>query len=339
MKIEEVFNKKNNGVYVILEMANAHDGSAQIAGQIVDAAADAGADAIKFQLFTADELAVPDFSYYELYKKLQMPLETWKGLVKHAKDKGLDVLFDVFGLESANTAFDLNAAGIKVHNADISNYELLRSIAKMKLPVILSCGGSYVSEIHKAMDILKKNGTDKIMLMFGIQSYPTQPEDSFLAKIQLLNDEFSVPVGFAPHLEGGSQEAVLVPGLAVAAGAKAVEVHLTLDRSKKLPDYFSSLEPGELKQMLSAVNMASKSRGERSLELSKKETEYRQKHKKFLTASESIKAGEKISYKNVALKRINDSGEDNLTEIDPFIGKTAVAAIEKYSPVKRKDLK
>jgi len=339
MKIRSLFNGKDSRPYIIAEMANAHNGDKKIAKAIVLSAAKAGADAVKFQFFTPDELAVPSYSSYELYKRLQMPESSWRELFKLAKKRGLEVLVDVFGLQSAKMAVKLGTDGFKIHNADINSLKLIQYVAGTKKPVILSCGGSLPEEISNAISTIRKMKNRNIMLMFGIQSYPTDISDSFLGKIKLFIKKFDVPVGFASHLEGGKPESIAAPSWAVIAGASAVEVHITIDRSQKLPDYYSSLEPDEFSKMALLVRDVHLAMQGDSLKLSKKELDYRLRHKKFLVASKDIRKNESLTESNTALKRINNPSENSVTSMMYILGKRSKRALSLNSPISKEDIK
>jgi len=282
-----------NKIFVIAEMANSHEGDIKVAKKIVEAAAKAGADAIKFQKFTPNELAEPDHEYYSLYRRLQMSLKEWKELINFAKLQKLKVFVDVFGLESAKQVSKLNIDGYKIHSADISNPQILKFLSNVNKPVLLSAAGCLPNEIDTALSIIKKTPKE-IVLMHGFQGYPTQLEDLNLSRIQSLKAKFGLPVGLMDHVAGDSQMAVLIPSLGVSLGATIIEKHITLDRSKKGLDYYSALNPNEFKKMVSLLRMTKKSLGKSTFELVDNELKYRLVHKKNSIAKIPIKKGTKL---------------------------------------------
>lgn len=282
-----------NKTFVIAEMANSHEGDIKVAKKIAEAAAKAGADAIKFQKFTPDELAEPDHEYYSLYQRLQMSLKEWKGLIDFAKSKKLKVFVDVFGLESAKQISKLNIDGYKIHSADISNPQILKFLSNVNKPVLLSVAGCLPNEIDTALNIIKKTPKE-IVLMHGFQGYPTQLEDLNLSRITSLKAKFGLPVGLMDHVAGGSQVSLLIPSLGVSLGAAIIEKHITLDRSKKGLDYYSALNPGEFKKMISLLRTTEKSLGNSTFELVDNELKYRLVHKKNSIAKIPIKKGTKL---------------------------------------------
>ena len=326
-------------VFVIAEMANAHEGRIEAAKAIIEAVAAAGADAIKFQVFTPDELAVPSFAHYELYKDLQMPDTTWAELVDRAHDLDLRVFADVFGHESADLMHRLGIDGFKIHAADVSNRTLLRHVGGFGKPVLLSVAGSTWIETAEAVSILRSVGVESIVLMHGIQNYPTRLEHSFLRRIEALRGSFGLPVGFASHVAGGSPESRSLPVWAVAAGADVLEIHITLDRSKEGLDYYSSLEPNEFAALVQSVRAMEVCLGGRSLRLSEEEVEYRLAHKKWLVATQEITAGEHISEQNVALKRIDHPPSGRPVGMDFALGHEAINPIPVHEPIQLKDLR
>ena len=332
-------NVLEQGVFIIAEMANAHEGNVTAAKAIVEAAANAKADAVKFQVFSPDELATPTYEDYELYGKLQMPKQAWQELVGHARALGLKVFSDVFGLPSAELMHSLGVDGFKIHAADVSNYALLRYVGASGKTVLLSVGGSVWTETADALLALKEAGALSVALMYGFQGYPNLLVDSYLRRIELLAEKFKLPIGFASHLGADDPEATMLPVWAVTAGASIIEEHLTLDRSRKGLDYFSSLEPGEFAEMVRRIRQVEPALGRRSLVLSPKEVEYRLSHKKWPVVTRDVKAGEAMTDRNVALKRAPDPPSGRALNLDMVIGHRAARDIPAYTPIQTKDLK
>ena len=283
-------------------MANSHEGNLQTAKKIIKAAADAGADAIKFQKFTADELAMPDHEYYKLYKKLEMSPNSWKQLISYAKSQKLFVFVDIFGINSAKFILKTNIDGLKIHSSDISNPKLLQLLSKTKKPVLISTAGSTINEIFEILSVFQ-NEKREIILMHGFQGYPTNIQDTQLLKIRALKKSFGLPVGLMDHISGDSIISKIVPLLGLAMGANVIEKHITLDRSKKGLDYYSALEPNEFKDFVSLCKLVSKTFGKNSLDLSEKELIYREHHKKSPISKLDIKKGTKLTSNLFEFKR------------------------------------
>ena len=197
----------SNKPFVIAEMANSHEGDVKTAKKIVEAAANAGADAVKFQKFTPDELAEPNHEYYSLYQKLQMSIKEWKELIDFAKSLKLKVFVDIFGLQSAKQISKLNIDGYKIHSTDVSNPEILEFLSNTNKTVLFSVAGCFPYEIDSALHIIKKT-PKKIVLMHGFQGYPTQHKDLNLLRISSLKSKFGLPVGLMDHIDGDSDMAL-----------------------------------------------------------------------------------------------------------------------------------
>lgn len=330
----------NDGsIFVIAEMAGAHGGDPVRAERIVDAAANSGADAVKIHLYTPDELAVPSFSYYPLYEKLQFTAETWRGLIARAHERGLQVFADVFGLESASAAVSYGIDGFKVHTADVANLHLLKAIGRSGVPVLLSVGGSTWIETAEALETLSTHGAATIVLMPGFQGYPTALEHSFLRRIEVLRHKFQRPVGYASHVDGGAPEAEWLPTLAMAAGADVLEVHLTVDRDAQGPDYQSSLDPGPFASMVARLRALEMTRGPRALELSDAELNYRKVHKKFLVTTRDLNAGDVIAAEALALKRTADPPSGQPIESVSAIGRRTIQPVAEHAALRPQDLR
>ena len=264
----------NNSIFVIAEMANAHEGELEKAKKITLAAAKAGANAIKYQKFTANELAEPTHEFYSLYKKLEMTKKEWTILIKFAKKCGLKVFADVFGINSAKSCLDLGIDGFKIHSSDLMNPSLLRFLSKEKTPLLLSTGGCFLNEIDEAIKILQSTPKE-IVLMHGFQGYPTKLSDLNLNKIKKLKEKYLSKVGIMDHVSGGSELSLIIPIVGIGMGATIIEKHITLNRDEKGLDYFSSLNPDEFKKMVLHIKKIEKTFGKEEFELSKNELTYR----------------------------------------------------------------
>lgn len=321
-----------NKVFVIAEMANAHEGKIDMAKEIVGKASQSKADAIKFQRFTADELATKDHKNYDLYKRLEMSNKDWNELIKFSKNLNLSVFVDIFGINSAKKLSNTKIDGYKIHSSDIGNPHMLEFVSKSKLAILLSAGGSYPNEIENAFRIISKVPKE-IVIMHGFQGYPTTVSDMNLDRIAVLKEKFSLPVGIMDHIDGELPFARILPSIAVGMGASIVEKHITLDRAKKGLDYFSSLNPAEFKEMVENIRQTEKSFGKKSFEFSKNEITYRNDHKKSPISKTTIKKGEKIKSNMLNFKRADiKSNVLTFSEID---GKKTVRKIGKNSVIKK----
>jgi N,N'-diacetyllegionaminate synthase len=304
-----IFSK--NKIYLIAEIANSHEGKFDSAIKLIDAASDSNADIIKFQIFKANELLEPDHENFKLFKKLEFNFSQWSKLVKHAKSKNLLVFTDVFGTNSAKIAYKLQVHGYKIHTSDITNPSLLDFFSELKTTILLSTGGVNTKEISNALEKLDSNSKE-IVLMHGFQGYPTKNSDLHLSRIKTLKKKFGFPVGIMEHVSGNSEISTIAPLLGISLGATIIEKHLTLDRSLKGIDHFSSLNPDEFKKLSSLIKITKQSLGKNEIIFSKNELEYRLKHKKNTIAKNTIKKDQKL-HSNLFLYKRTRQKKDSIS--------------------------
>jgi N,N'-diacetyllegionaminate synthase len=317
----------DGSIFVIAEIANAHEGNADRACQLVRAAAIAGAHAVKVQKFTSDELVVSHDPRYEHFKKMELTEPEWARVAQTAREAGLPMLADVFDERSANLMDRLGAAAFKIHSTDLLNPSLVEHVARKGKPMLLSTGGSTLGEIRDAILRVRQAGADQIVLMHGFQNFPTHIEDHNLRLIRTLQEMFRCWVGFQDHTDADLPVALTLPMVAAAFGAVVIEKHITLDRSLRGIDYYSSLNPSEFAQMVSDLQTATRAFGSGEGDLSASEIEYRQKMKKTIVARTNIAPGQRITRDALAFKR---AGKGLLpTEAERLLGLVAKVAIEK----------
>ena len=253
-----------NKVLIIAEAGVNHNGDLNNAKMLIDAAADAGVDLVKFQTFKADDLVSKEAkqaeyqkknigdgedSQYDMLKKLELSDNAHTALINYAQSKGIQFFstaFDVKGLEYLN---HLGFGQFKVPSGEITNYPYIKKLASFGKPVILSTGMADIEEIKAALAVLKEGIPKKdITILHCNTEYPTPMEDVNLKAMLTIRKECDVNVGYSDHTLG-----IEVPIAAVALGAKVIEKHFTLDRSLPGPDHKASLEPSELKSMVTAI--------------------------------------------------------------------------------------
>jgi N,N'-diacetyllegionaminate synthase len=324
---------------IIAEMANAHEGNVETAKDIARAASEAGASAIKFQAFKAEELAVPTYQHFGLYKKLEMPKHAWADLVDLSRNAGLRVYCDVFGIESAEMMNDLGVDGFMIHAADISNRALLNWTGALAKPILISAGGSTWIEIAEAAEFLRNTGNESIAISFGFQNFPTQLSNSHLRRISLLKSKLGLPVGFASHLSGDDPVATMLPAWAIEAGADLVEVHITLDRSRKGLDYFSSLEPAQFAEMVRTIRLCEAALGPETMTLSDEEISYRLAHRKCVVSTREVRKGESLTEDNVGLRRANEPPPGRPVSMERVLGRRITKDLPAYTTIKLEDMR
>ncbi len=324
----------NKNPFIIAEIAQGYEGKEDLVWRFVEAAIKSSADAVKFQIFYADELALPDYQYYRLFKSLELPLKVWDEAIRQAHQAGLEFYSDVFGLQSLRELDSIGIDGFKIHTTDINNLSLLKAVALLRKKVFLSTGGCLKEEVEKALDILN---SCQVTLMYGFQAEPTEIVDNNLNRILTLRDIFKNPIGFQDHIAGDAKLAFYLPFIALGLGAVVFEKHLTLDRKLKMEDYISALEPQEFKLWADNLKEAYLALGQKKWELQPKEREYRSKVKRGVVALKDIKKGKNLEETDLILKRTQDP--EAIFEIGKACGKKALEDIMKNSVVKERQIR
>ena len=301
---------------IIAEAGVNHNGSIELAKQLVDKAVEAKADFIKFQSFKADKLVSKvarqadyqkmnigskgDDSQLSMLKKLELTAEDHKVLISYCKDKGIQFFSTAFDLESIDYLHSLHLGLWKIPSGEITNYPYLKKIAKFGESVILSTGMCEMDDITAAMKVLLKHGLrrEQITILHCNTEYPTPFEDVNLRAMQEIRDVFQVKVGYSDHTKG-----IEVPIAAVALGAQVIEKHFTLDRNMEGPDQKASLEPHELKAMVSAIRHIELALGTGHKTVSESERKNLAIARKSIIAACPIHKGELLTEQNLTVKR------------------------------------
>lgn len=317
-------------VFVIAEAGVNHNGDIEIAKQLIDAASEAGADAVKFQTFQADSLVCRTAkkaeyqlettdrteTQYDMLKKLELTPQMHRELIEHCLKKNIMFLSTPFDLESIKLLSELGMQIYKIPSGEITNLPYLREIAKQQKKIILSTGMSSMDEVKAAVNVLKNNGTEDITLLHCNTQYPTPISDVNLLAMVKMREETGLPVGYSDHTQG-----IEVPIAAAALGAEVIEKHFTLDRKMEGPDHKASLEPQELMQMVVGIRKIESALGSKIKQVSESEMTNVAIVRKSIVAAANIKRGEKYTEKNITTKRPATGISPMLW--DEIIGKTA----------------
>jgi N,N'-diacetyllegionaminate synthase len=301
-------------VFIIAEAGVNHNGSLDLAKQLIDVAADAGADAVKFQTFKTENLVSKNSqkadyqkettdaleSQFDMLKKLELDIETHKELIAYCQERGVMFLSTPFDHESIDLLSDLGLQIFKVPSGEITNLPYLRRIGSLSKQVILSTGMSNLEEIRDALNILINAGTfkDNITVLHANTMYPTPLEDVNLNAMLTIQTEFDIAVGYSDHTLG-----IEVDIAAVAMGASIIEKHFTLDKAMDGPDHKASLEPEGLKAMISSIRNIEKALGSSEKKPSPSESANIAIVRKSIVARQNIKNGELLTEKNITVKR------------------------------------
>lgn len=248
--------------FIIAEAGVNHNGSLALARKLVDAAAKAGADAVKFQTFRAESLATetaPLASYQKAYmglkgsqqemlRRLELSPEHHEALLHHCQKRKILFLSTPFDPLSAGFLFHLGVKGFKISSGDLTNLPFLTHVAKMRRPIILSTGMATLAEVSRAVSVVRDAGNAQIILLHCVSAYPARPRDMNVRALQSLSGSFPHPVGLSDHTTGTS-----VALASVALGASVIEKHLTLDKMLDGPDHGFSLDPREFTELVKGI--------------------------------------------------------------------------------------
>jgi len=303
-----------NRVLVIAEAGVNHNGDLKLAKQLIDAAAKAGADIVKFQTFSANRLVTrtakkADYqvesscaaeTQHEMLLRLELSEEMHHELIMHCAAQNISFLSTGFDAESVDLLSRLGQECFKIPSGEITNLPYLRHIGKIGKNVILSSGMSTLSDIESAIDVLEQAGLprSKLTILHCTTEYPTPMAEVNLHAMQSIKSAFGIAVGYSDHTQG-----IEVAIAAAAMGATVIEKHFTLDRNLPGPDHRASLEPEELAAMVSAIRNIEIALGDGIKRLTPSEIRNKLVVRKSLVASCSIKAGEIFTAKNVSSKR------------------------------------
>ena len=293
--------------FVLGEVASAHQGEPAEALELARSAQRAGADGIKFQLFAAEELIAPNDSRFPTFRQIEITPQEWERILDEAQEMGLPVFADIFDRPSLKIGEKGGVAAYKIHSTDMENPDFIRAVAATGKPVLLSTGGSGLGTVEAAIESTTGEGNREIVLLHGVQNFPTQVGDSHLRHIRTLKERFGLPVGFLDHVDGGSPMAKLLPALAVAFGADLVEKHITRDRQAKGFDYESSLEPGPFGEMVDLIRQSEKAEGDEEMTLGESAHRYHQLMRRAVVSREALQKGEPLRAEQLALVR-NEKG-------------------------------
>ena len=299
---------------IIAEAGVNHNGDIEIAKKLIDVAAEAGADLVKFQTFSGDRLATSIAKQAEyqiqnteeiipqrtMLQKLELDENMHEVLIQHCEDRGIGFFSTGFDIESVNLLIKLGQKRFKIPSGEITNLPLLRHIGKQKKEVIISTGMATFVEIENAIEALEQAGTprDSITVLHCTTSYPAPLVDVNLKAMQKIGEKFDVAVGYSDHTIG--LETAIA---AVALGAKVIEKHFTLDRKLPGPDHKASLEPKELKQMISSIRNIEILLGDGEKKLMPSEVGNVNIARKSIVASKTILKDEIFSENNITTKR------------------------------------
>ena len=336
VKIADKLIGEGEPCFIIAEAGVNHNGDINLAKKLIDVAKETGADAVKFQTYKAEELVTRNAekaryqmettsrneSQYDMIKRLELSGKDFQELFTLAREKDILFLSSPFDKGSADLLGELGVSAFKVPSGEITNFPLLKHVAKKGKPVILSTGTATSEEVEEALEVIKGEGyNNNIILLHCVSSYPAKIEDMNLRAMVSLREVFQLPVGLSDHSLG-----ITMPIAAVAMGACVIEKHFTLDKKLPGPDHRASLEPGELRQMVAAIRDVERAMGDGIKRPTKDEEETKKTARRSIVACVDIPQGTIITKEMLALKRPGTGLEPKF--LDMVIGRRTKRALK-----------
>lgn len=348
MKKVKIGNKivcDNKPAFIIAEAGSNHNGKLSLAKKLIDIAANAGADAVKFQTFRAEKLYPKTAgkanylktrkSIYEIIKNLEMPYNWIPKLNEYCEEKGIMFLSTPFDENSADELEKVGIKAYKIASYCLTHHPLLKHIAKKKKPIILSTGLATNREIKEALNVIYKTGNRDVILMHCVASYPAPLEDANLRAIEAMKKRFKISVGLSDHTLG-----LIAPLTAVARGANIIEKHFTIDRTLEGPDHKYALEPHELKEMIEGIRDVEKALGKPAKRVTSSEKALYNFARIYVYPVRPIIKGEEFTKKNIAVLRSGKLKPSlHPKHFEKILGRRAKRNIKRYEPLSWSDIK
>lgn len=314
MRKVEISNKNigpREPCFIVAEAGVNHNGEVRLAKKLIDVAKKAGADAVKFQVFKAENTVTRTAekaayqkrgtekgSQYKMLKKLELTESEFKQLADYAKTKKIIFLASAFDMKSVDLLDRLKVPAFKIPSGEITNFPLLKHIARKGKPIIMSTGMSNLGEVEEALKAIREEGVNDVILLHCVSDYPAKVEESNLRAMETLKRIFGLPVGLSDHTLG-----ITVPIAAVALGAAVIEKHFTLDKKLPGPDHKASLEPKELGEMVACIREVERALGNGIKKPIKSEEAVKKTVRRSIVARVNIPKGTAIAEHMLNLKR------------------------------------
>lgn len=340
-RISQICIGQDNAPFIIAEMSGNHNQSLDRAKKIIDAAAGANADAVKFQTYTADTMTIPashglfkieddkslwkGYTLYELYEKAHTPWEWHEELFDYARKREIIPFSTPFDASAVDLLEELDVPFYKIASFENTHHPLLKKVASTGKPVIMSTGMATLADLDESVRILREHGCDRLILLKCTSSYPADASNSNISTIPHMAELFNCSVGLSDHTLG-----IGVPVAAVALGASVIEKHFTLDRSEGGVDADFSLEPAEMARLVQEANRAYNAIGEVDYGIQESEKP-NLRFKRSVYAVEDIAGGEAFTSENVRVIRPGDGLPPKYYE--RIIGRTSKQNIPKGTPI------
>lgn len=343
--------QQRQNTFIIAEAGVNHNGDMDTALRLVDVAADAGADAVKFQTFSAEKLtrrgaekaeyqknATGGGDQFDMLKTLEMSDEMHNRVVARCQERGIEFMSTAFDEDSFDFLVSLGIKRVKVPSGEITNHSFLRHMARSGLPMIVSTGMATLEEVRAAADVVRAampasiDGNTGLIILHCTSNYPASPKDVNLSAMRTMADALGVTVGYSDHTLG-----ITISIAAVAMGAEVIEKHFTLDKGLSGPDHAASLDPTELKAMIEAIRVVEAGMGDGVKAPTASELPVRALVRRSVTALHDIGSGDVLQFGDIVLLRPGNGIQP--ADFDKVVGKTATRAIAAGDTLQWDDLR
>jgi N,N'-diacetyllegionaminate synthase len=325
---------------ITAEIGLNHDGNPELARQLIEAAAGAGVDAVKFQVFRASSFISGDLAkakhqkasldsgetVFEMWKRLELSSSELESLCKYARSLGLIFHASAFDQESVEFLDSLGVELFKIASGEVTNLPLIRGTAETGKPIIMSVGMASLGEIERALEVIQAAGNDSVVLMHCVANYPAKPNDLHLRRIPKLRQVFGLPVGYSDH--------TVAPWACIAAvtlGATFIEKHFTLNKDQPGTDHVLSADGSEMESIVAGIREVEPALGEEQLNLLETEKEGRTLFRRGIVATRTIPSGTVITSEMITAKRPATGIEPQHSEL--VVGRKTLCEIAEGAPV------
>ena len=312
--------------YIIAEIGFNHNGNISTAKDMIIAAANTGANAVKFQSFRAKDIALPSSPHYDLIKKGEMNHEQHLELFNASQEFGIDFISTPFSPWAIDLLEKIGVSSYKVASMDCTNFHLLKYIAQTGKKIYLSTGMATLDEISNTINFLKTNNSGQVVLLHCVSIYPPNEHHLNLNTIQLLHNIFNLPVGYSDHYPG--TDACL---LAAILGATVIETHFTLDCLQKEGDHFHSVEPDQLKQLIEKILLFYSMKGKQTSVFQKPDKTFASTYRRGVYSSSHLPEGKILQEEDLLFCRPESTFSPN--DLEKITGKKLLNDVPQYHPI------
>jgi N,N'-diacetyllegionaminate synthase len=313
---------------IIAEIGFNHEGDVDVAQQMIIAAARAGADAVKFQTFRAEDLALPTAEHYSLVQRGEIDLEQHRRLASVADRHGVEFFSTPFSIEAVELLERIGVNQFKVASMDLTNSHLLSRLAETRKPLYLSTGMATVAEIAESLEFLRKRGAGPVSLLHCTSKYPAEASDLNLAAIPFLKNLFRVPVGYSDHYPG-----VKACLMAAMLGAEVLETHFTLDRSLPGADHQHSADPDQLRGLVEDIRLFQGMKGSEEFFSGRRDRENARIFRRGVYAARDLEAGSVVALDDLLLCRPESELSPN--DLTWLVGRRLARPIKQHQALSR----